>query len=278
MEKICIVFCEGQHDIAFVSRVLKVNGYNGYDKKIKQFIKPFDTLFKRQLEEKKVSDRKLGYNPDYRLPSVSLCRNEERLVFFHNMGGDGKATERSQLISMYKSIKGDDDFTSEFPFDFRFLFLFDSDEHGIDTRIQELNTEFQLDNIIKNGKLVEYDGYEWGAYIFHNHNTGSDTGDLEDIIIDIVSTTEPTILKQSKTFLDSNILPADRTKEFVCTNTDTSYKSSSKYKHKKSLLSVAGQLQFSGMSNAVFIANSDFLTLEQLTHNVHCSQIAKLFI
>lgn len=53
MEKICIVFCEGQHDIAFVSRVLKVNGYNGYDKKIKQFIKPFDTLFKRQLEEKK---------------------------------------------------------------------------------------------------------------------------------------------------------------------------------------------------------------------------------
>lgn len=276
MEKICIVFCEGQHDIAFVSRVLKVNGYNGYDKKIKQFIKPFDTLFKMQLEEKKVSDRKLGYNPDYRLPSVSLCRNEERLVFFHNMGGDGKATERAQLISMYKDIKGDDDFTSDFPFDFRFLFLFDSDEHGIDTRIQELNTELQFDNIIENGKLVEHEGYEWGAYIFHN--TDSDTGDLEDIIIDIVSTTEPTILDQSKTFLDSNTLPPDRTKEFVCTSAGTSYKPSSKYKHKKSLLSVAGQLQFSGMSNAVFIANSDFLTLKELTENEHCTRIAELFV
>ncbi len=218
----------------------------------------------------------MGYNPDYRLPSVSLCRDEERLVFFHNMGGDGKATERAKLISMYKNIKGEDDFTAGFSFDFRFLFLFDSDDHGVDTRIQELNTELQFNNIIENGKLVEHESYEWGAYIFHSTDNGK--GDLEDIIIDIVSTTEPSILGQSRTFLDNNTLPSERTKEFVCTNTETSYKPSIKYKHKKSLLSVAGQLQFSGMSNAVFIANSDFLTLNELTNNEHCSRIANLFV
>lgn len=276
MEKICVVFCEGQHDIAFVSRILKVNGYSVYNNKIKQFLKPFDTLFKKQLEEKNVSDRKLGFNPDYRLPSVSLSRNDERLVFFHNMGGDGKVAERATLIKMYREIKGDDDFTAEFTFDFRFIFLFDSDDHGIDARIRELNTELGFGRTIENGRIAQHEGHEWGAYIFHQ--SGNDQGDLEDIIIDIVNTSEPIILEQSQLFLNGNSLPPARTKEFICTHEEVSYKPSIKYKHKKSLLSVAGQLQFSGMSNAVFIANSDFLTLQQLTENEHCSSIANLFV
>ncbi|EPS3386538.1 DUF3226 domain-containing protein [Vibrio vulnificus] len=274
MEKVCVVFCEGQHDIAFLSRILKVNGYSGYDKKIKEFLSPFDNIFIKQLEKKKVSDRKLGFNSDFRVPSVSLCRGEERLVFFHNMGGDGKARERRELIEMYTNIKGEDDFTSEYSFEFRFIFIFDADDLGVDTRIQEINNELGYGNVLTNGQLTSYNGHEWGVYIFHGSENG---GVLEDIIIDMVTDSEREIIDRSANFLAQNALNIDRTKEFVCTSSSQSYKAVSKYKHKKSLLSVAGQLQFSGMSNAVFIANSDFLSYQSLTNNVHCRAIAGLF-
>jgi hypothetical protein len=35
--KYIIVFCEGEHDIAFLSRILFVDGFMNYDKKIKDF-------------------------------------------------------------------------------------------------------------------------------------------------------------------------------------------------------------------------------------------------
>lgn len=275
MEKVCVVFCEGQHDIAFISRVLKVKGFTGYDKKIREFIQPFDTFFMGLLAQKQVSDRKLGYSSDYRVPSVSLCRNQERLVFFHNMGGDGRAPERRELLELYRDLKGEDDFTNDLEFQFRFIFVFDADELGVQHRINEINQELGYDDIVKNGQLVNHDGHEWGAYVFHKENDG--LGDLEDIVLEMVSNTENNVITNSEGFLDTNRLPENRTKEFVCTSEATRYKAASKYKHKKSLLNVAGQLQFSGMSNAVFIANSDFLSFEELTNNDHCKRIASLF-
>ncbi|EJG1281194.1 TPA: DUF3226 domain-containing protein [Vibrio parahaemolyticus] len=275
MDKICIVFCEGQHDIAFVSRILKVHDYIGYDKKIKDFIKPFDSLFMKLLEEKKVSDKKLGFASDYRVPSVSLCRRDERLVFFHNMGGDGKATERSKLIDMYKSLIGDDDFSSEFNLSIRFVFMFDADDVGIETRINSINQELGFDNVVKNGQLVVHDGFEWGAYIFHKED--ETIGDLEDILLGIAQKTEDIVITNSEQFLQTNNIGEERQKEFVCTTATREYKAANKYKHKKSILSVAGQLQFSGSSNAVFISNSDFLSYEELTNNTHCQLIASLF-
>ena len=38
MTKIIIAFCEGQHDIAFLSRILFVDGFIPYKKRIKDFI------------------------------------------------------------------------------------------------------------------------------------------------------------------------------------------------------------------------------------------------
>ena len=37
MDNITIVFCEGQHDIAFISKILYINGYKEYKKKLKDF-------------------------------------------------------------------------------------------------------------------------------------------------------------------------------------------------------------------------------------------------
>ncbi|WP_319202256.1 hypothetical protein [uncultured Ilyobacter sp.] len=55
------------------------------------------------------------------------------------------------------------------------------------------------------------------------------------------------------------------------------YRGESKFYHEKSMISVAGQLQFSGMSNAVIISKSDLLNKESLMSSCHVNEILELF-
>ena len=82
MNKVIIAFCEGQHDIALLSKLLFANEFQKYDKKIKDFIKPFDKLFFSELSKKEISDKKLGFESDYKVPSVVLIKNSSSLCFF----------------------------------------------------------------------------------------------------------------------------------------------------------------------------------------------------
>lgn len=274
MDKICVVLCEGQHDIAFISRVLKAHGFNGYDNKIKDFVAPFNNLFAALLKDKEVSDRRLGFSPEHRVPSVSLCKNNETLVFFHNMGGDDKQPQREEVLKMYQELKGEDDF-SQFDFDFRFLFFFDADEIGVEKRIANINQELGFEDVIKFGQVESHANHEWGGFIFH----GSELkGDLEDVLLELISENESTLLTNSGAFIDTNKLPNERQKEYICTPDRQAYKTKCKFKQKKSLLSIAGQLQFSGMSNAVFIANTDYLSYDILISNEHCTLLNNLFV
>ncbi|MEM6248824.1 hypothetical protein [Shewanella vaxholmensis] len=273
MSKVFVVFCEGQHDISFISRVLKAHGFSGYDRKIREFLKPLNKQFSSILESRKISDYKLGFNSEYKIPSVALNKGGD-LVLFHNMGGDSKYGNIIELIKMYSLLKGDDDFTRGIGIDFRFIFTFDADELGIGGRVAEVNGNLNYDNPILHGSVIDSNGYELACYIFHNDENG---GDLEDIIIGLVTETEGGILNSSRDFIDNNKLDLDRTKEFVCTDIERRHKAATKFKYKKSQISIAGQLQFSGMNNSVFISNTDFITYEQLTTNPHCVCIKSLF-
>jgi hypothetical protein len=273
MERVNIVLCEGQHDIAFITRVLKADGFKAYNNKVKNFISPLNNQFEAVLKGNDIGERSLGFQREHKLPSVAL-RNDHQLVLFHNIGGDGNLLARTEVISMYKGLKGNDDFTSSLGFEFRFIFVFDADDVGVNERVSQVNQELGFDDVISQGTVSSVDGFEYGCYIFHD---GSQVGDLEDIILTMITNTEEGILSNSQVFLTDNQLCTDRTKEYICTHQGQSYKTKSKFKFKKSQLSVAGQLQFSGMSNSVFISNTDFLTYEQLTSNSHCTALKNLF-
>ena len=192
----------------------------------------------------------------------------------HNIGGDNQIKNRTTVLNMYSKLKGADDFTKDFIFKFRYLYFFDADEIGISKRIENLNSELKLELPIEDGKILDNLDSEWGCYIFHRDQ---DSGDLEDILIEMIGEKSQTLITESEKYLESNELPEKRQKEFVCIAGEEKYKTSKKYKKKKSLISVTGQLQFSGMSNAVFIANTDHFNLENLNNNPHCVKIANLF-
>lgn len=272
MNKVVVVLCEGQHDIAFISRVLKANNFLPYNKKIKQFQQPLNSLFEQTLKAKTISDKKLGFQSDYLIPSVALS-NDTTLVLFHSMGGDARTRERGEVLEMYQDLSGDDDF-SQLDFSLRFVICLDADDVGVSNRLDELSKEIGLEDNFEQGKIINFKNFEYGAFIYHD---GNDTGCLEDVLLKIVKKSEPNILDGASRFLEDNKLDAERTREHVCTASSQVYKGSSKYKDKKSILSVAGQLQFSGMNNSVFIANTDYITYKELTIDDDCKLILGLF-
>ncbi|HHA1451641.1 TPA: hypothetical protein ACOEDJ_001459 [Enterobacter asburiae] len=274
-EKVIIAICEGQHDVAFLSRVLLVNGFTLENKKIGQLPVPFNKRFEVELSEVRVPDKKLGFQaPGPNLPSASF-KKDGRLVFVHNLNGDGRVRERQKLIEMYRELSGDDDFSTMIPY--RFLYFFDADDIGIQERLTEIHDEVGLDESItlSNGSVVSFDGVEWGGYIFHDVQT--DVGTLEDLLLNHFDNKVVSLKTSIEEFLLSNRLDEERTKTFVFNEGGEEYTGRSKYYNKKSVLGVFGQLQFSGSSNAVMINQTDFLRAVDIRGCQQCIIISGLF-
>lgn len=274
MNKIIIAFCEGQHDIAFLSKILFVDGFMPYNKKIKDFIEPLNKQFIKKLPNKEIGDKKLGFRSEYMVPSVALYKDENILVLLHNLNGNGKATERRKILSMYQNIQSEEDDFTNFNLDFRFLYFFDADDKGIQTRVNEINSELDLITKLEHNKVNTIGTDEWGCYVFHKDEN---SGDLEDILLDLMKPNNESIFTNSLSFLTMNALTEDRQKEFICNDIEEEYKDRVKFKEKKSIISIAGQLQFSSMNNSVIIAKSDYIQKSDISSNSHCIDISKLF-
>lgn len=280
MNKIIIAFCEGQHDIAFLSRILLVNNFEAYNKKIKDYIPPLNELFKKALSMTTIADKKLGFQSEHMVPSVAYVKEDEALVLLHNLSGDNCSGKRTQILSMYQTItkETDDDFSEDFDLSFKFLYFLDADQKGIKERENEINNEVNLHDKIEHGTVKTIQNYEWGCYIYHDDQHHMSYGTLEDILLQLMQPDNEQIFKDAENYINNNRLNEERQKEFVCTNTSQCYKERIKFQEKKSIISIAGQLQFSSMSNAVIIAKSDYIKHTDINNNSHCQQIKSLFL
>lgn len=273
--KIVVVACEGQHDISFITRILHTAGFKTDNRKIKDFPTPFDALFTGVAGKMILADRKLGYqSPNFLLPSTAL-ELEGKIVFLHNLNGDGRSAERGKLIASYSGLIGDDDFSKDLNFEFRFLFFFDADDHGVQNRLLEMTAELGVPAPLVNGSIVAHDRHELGCYIYHAND--GDTGVLEDILLGHFATKDDNLLTNVSNFLSDNSLEEERTKELHVINGQEQRKGASKYSEKKSKINLFGQLQFSGMNNSVIISKSDFLNKEDIESCPQCSIIRNMF-
>lgn len=279
MNKIIVVLCEGAHDIAFVNRVLLINGFENYDKELKSFLNPFGDKFINVLSNVKIEERKLGFQgPSFEIPSAAL-KKDNSLVFIHNMGGDGAHRKRQALVKSYlKLVDSEDDVDdfSEYEFQFRFIYFFDADTIGVDDRLNSISEEVGLDEIMENGSIYTKEHTEFGAYIFHDTETR--LGTLEDTITRIVAENDGrVVITDAEAFLARNMLPEHRQKEIRYIDGIPEYRGAIKFSSQKSILNMVGQLQFSGMNNAAFIRSSDFISAEYVRDCEQCRLINRLF-
>lgn len=273
--KVIIVACEGQHDISFITRILHTAGFITDSRKIKDFPSPFNALFGRIAGRMILNDRKLGYqSPNYLLPSVALYQ-ENTIIFLHNLNGDGRGIERKNMMSSYSGLIGEDDFSKDLNYEFRFLFFFDADDQGVESRLSEISSELELLTDLSNGLVINNGKYELGCYIYHDNN--SNTGVLEDILLEHFANDHHQLLTNVSNFLSDNSLEIERTKELHIIDGQEKRKGASKYFEKKSKINLFGQLQFSGMNNSVIISKSDFLNTQVIEHCPQCSIIIRMF-
>lgn len=280
MDKHIIVFCEGDHDIAFLTRIIQVQGFKPYKKTVKNFPSPLNDLYLSNLSGKKIEDYEFKFQrPSTKIP-FSVFYKEDILVVFHNLDGDGSFSNGkvNDVVNMYLNLNKENirKIRGYEKLDFRFLYFLDSDDQGVEFRINSLKETIGIDTL-ENHNLTKKDDYEVGCYVFHDSEHPNKHGKLEDIILKLMNTDNQKTFTDSLRFIDENHLDEKRCKKFICDNIEEVYVGNAKFKKMKSTISIAGQLQFSGSSNAVIIANSDYLTREQLTDDLDCRRIFTLF-
>lgn len=279
--KISVALCEGTHDIAFLSKILYANNFDRYKANISEYPSPLNQLFVRKFEEEQIADRKLGMHADsVFIPSVAMVKNGN-LVLFHNMNGDSTTEERHKVIDQYNRLK-------EIPFleeelnsmEFEYLIFYDADDIGVEGRINFIRDNFcrkysipedEVGQAMKNGtgEII------LGSYVFYDRGNVEKTGTLEDLLLRLMKSDNEEIFRNAQRYMDENTLPEDRTK-FYFPNID-GYKGKKKFKSKKSLIAISGQLQFSGSDNAVIIAKSDYITQRDILNDQFCVEMKKLF-
>lgn len=273
--KLKILFCEGIHDISFISKILMANGYIENNKKINEYPAPLNKYFINKIEKEVIGDRKIGFNPSNLLPHVSL-QSDDSIVFFYNMGGDSKHNAIIKLIEEYQFIINA---TEEKNISNIECFVFyDADTKGVNSRIEEVNTVFGSEfnfSGVSQGKVINNGDITFGAYIFYDINNKNQNGTLEDLLISLFEIENKDIISKARDYLKNNPLllveEGKRTKEYLVAK--DKYSGSSKYDEKKSIISLAGQFGFSGVNNSVIIAKSDYIKKETILENTECKII-----
>ena len=252
MSNITVVFCEGNHDIAFLKRVLYEQKYLQYKNCIQQFIKPFSEMYLSSLKNSEISDMKFDYTPqNYKVPYLIMER-DNNVVMFHNLDGESKFMERSESIKSDYMMLNDAELVATrngTSFNYKFLYFLDADEYGVLKRNNKLNN-FLKRIELKHGELIDYDGVVYGLYIFHDAFNTQKLGTLEDILLKWLGGTKSELLENSRRFFDEN-----KQKQF------------NEAKTKKAVISILGQVFVPASSMSSIIRDKQLFDKKYISTN-----------
>jgi len=267
-----IALCEGVHDVAFLSRILKTAGFkNKTGTKLNQFPPVIGNYLKAQIEGHFESLEQLNLHQKPVLPSYILQKGEQTLFLFA-LGGDSKIKATKDVIQAFSDLAENDlDELQDFP-TVSLLFLLDADNHGIESRVSKIVKDFksilpaitsiQLQSEKKQNLHENIGSYKKvGYHIFCEE--GSPYGKLESII-------KPLMEKENEAIFTA-------ASEFIKQYQDIKRTKPKHFDPDKSVINIAGQLQRSGKANTVIISDSDYITEEKIRDNSTCQEIISLF-
>ena len=282
--QIIIALCEGPHDVAFLNKIFKTQGFvSNENSKLGDYPKPISDLLIKEAVKSNVEGLNIQEVRRNLLPANTLVKDGVHILFYV-MGGDGKAERRKEFLKKILSIIIQ-------PGEIRqgrvshdivlgMIYFFDADTQGVMKRlasvkreIGEIITTITEDDFVYNGHFGFYEGIKLGAYIFSDQD--NNIGKLEeDILLPIMKVDNDDIFKWADKFLDyfhdeNRLFPLKLqiTNETIAENRSRSNKDRYKYDRSKSIIGAIGQLQQSGGSNTVCIGFTDYLTLDKIQND-----------
>jgi hypothetical protein len=262
------IITEGDHDAAFIYRILRANNIEKYHTIIKDYPKPLNELFKNILAALPIDDLRI----DMRRSKFSLnyvLKYNDNTISLNTTIGDSHVDTRKDFVNMIKQFTttNPDEIEVMENASFAILFFFDADDHDVNKRVsqikKEISTLLKQDTIeeIENEKVVTIDKIKIGIFVFTKQ--GEYKGLLEDILLPLMKEGNEELFDKAGEYL----------KIYEKINIDTGKTKYDDYNYKKALVGTTGQLQKSGTSNTVIIRHTDYLTDEKIKADNTCNKI-----
>lgn len=210
--KALIIFCEGAHDVAFLSRIFRTcENTTEVSEKFSVYPAPFNQFFKTNVERHAAQDLSLDMAKKFFLPD-KVFRNTEWLFLLFNSGG---ASQYKKVKDFLKDFILLFDYAQNFPEgaksviqEVKYLFFYDADHrtpNDVAVQMQKEfnsieNTSWTLNNweIITDAKGTTQE--DKALYVWANEKGG---GTLEDIILPIYKFTNADLLTKSTAFVSA---------------------------------------------------------------------------
>lgn len=289
MSKIIVVFCEGSHDVAFLSRLLKTVCYEAYhDVKIKDYPSPLNGIFEGSLKNLEFAELKINEVSSKSIPKKILKRKDS-IILLYSLGGNRQYNQAENILKNFmdthsdNQISGDeiDGFAGIEQSDISFLFFNDADEN-FDVEVEKVNTFLKTclkdENFeVRHDTFTAKESFSYGLYLFSEDGK---TGNLEDYLIKLMQKENENIFNTARKYYEHyfNDERLVRKKVKCKDKIPKSVNDAKQPKYpNKSVITIAGQLQNSGVSQAVVIEYSDYLTLEKIRDSKKAQEIISFF-
>lgn len=271
--KAILVFCEGEHDIAFVCRTLIASGdFERDDTKIGKLPGPLKNFFVKRFQERNVEKADAQKYSKAAPPVLwdALKLNDPgidvRLWFFCAFGQDqhsavGKFIRQFRQLLQYAIEGGEDTGISSAAF----AFLYDADEEGITSKLAKWAQNYKepfpsavIPNELGWQVLEDPQKTEVGVYILRGH--GQTTGELEDIVLPLMKSHNEPLYEEALGFVDKHWPPEKGAK-----------------KKRKAAITAAGQMHSPSYSMAVVLRDTPHLQDDALKIDPVCQDIVRFF-
>lgn len=269
--KTTIILCEGPHDTAFVTRILKAKGFKQYKKAIKDYPTYLSGFIMQHIIANNVEELNLQEARNGKIIPYNALISDEYLIVLFSIGGDNRHDRRKTIITAFKDyFRGGittRDIVNE---SLRIVFEMDADEKGIIKRVEEIKKELSECFGTSEGlgsfnhkKWVTLYGIEWGAYIFNNPKNGIQ-GRLEDIVMPMFIAGNEDISGDIETIL-------------VKRESYKLFSGKKAFNHDKAKIGMMGQLEKEGTASPAIIEQSSFITDDKIKSDGICSEMADYF-
>ena len=261
MNHIVVIFCEGVHDVAFLSRLLKTDAYTTYhNSTIGKYPNPLNRIFEGSLKKVAFSELKIDQLSSQSIPK-KILKKEDTIVLLYAVGGNRENGKINPLMEIFRDAHSSAGFGGIKSHNLSFVFFNDADNDARE-EANILNTMLQnflasSDFFVKHNEYTKRSDIGYGFYLFSKNGQ---QGNLENLLIELMREGNEAIFDDAQAYYSDHYDPKRLNKKNKI------------YPH-KSIITIAGQLQNSGASQVVTIEHSDYLTLEKIQKNSHAQEI-----
>ena len=205
-----LVFCEGNHEVAFMHRLLrKCLGFGNVPCSFSEYPSPFNQMFKENVERHMRSDHTLGSVHSFYLPE-KILENGDLIILLFNAGGVPNMPAVGRFLDEFLEILGE---AQTFRIDSwvkkaRYLFLYDADDKGADRLRKQIKKTFatvgQRPFLTADWRIDASDcgaatAAEIGVYIWSGEQG---LGTIEDVLMPVVRACDPSRVDKAEKCVD----------------------------------------------------------------------------